>query len=248
MKFYLGTTNPYKVRELASILRPLGIPLEVTEPVDPEETGDTFEANARIKSTEYAKHVGRGLLVEIMKEHAGISEQEARTHLILDEVWTISEDSGLVIPALGGLPGPWSARFSDYGDIDAKKGTVSGYVESTRSRDATDLENNKRVLQLLEGIEQPRRAAMFVVSLMVSDVDGTVVFQATSRANGWIAGELRGDGGFGYDPIFVSDTSFGKTWAEIDPMRKNLISHRRKVLQEFTMWLAHQIKIPGANR
>lgn len=242
MKFYIGTTNPYKMRELASILRPLEIELNVTSPIEPEETANTFDGNAEIKAKEYAKHVGNKLVKKLLKERQGVSEDKARSFLLLDQTLTISEDSGIVIHALEGLPGPWSARFSDFSKIDIKKSIVSDYKASGLSREEIDLENNKKVLELMKNIKQPRRSAKFVVSLKVAEINGNIVFSSKGEAHGWIANELRGKNGFGYDPIFISDTSFGKTWAEIDLMRKNLISHRRKALQDFTMWLAIQLK------
>lgn len=244
MRFYIGTTNPYKVRELASILRPLDIELTVTDAIDPKETANTFDDNAAIKARGYAKHVGNELVKGLLKERKDISEKDARSFLLLDQALTISEDSGLVIPALGNLPGPWSARFSDFSTINTSKGLLSGYKKSKLSRDEIDLKNNERVLELMKGIEQPRRAAKFIVSLKVADINGNIVFSSTGEAHGWITEKPLGKNGFGYDPLFVSDTSFGKTWAEIDSMRKNLISHRRKALQDFTMWLGTQLKRP----
>jgi XTP/dITP diphosphohydrolase len=241
MKFYIGTTNPYKVRELASILRPLEIELFVTEPLDPKETSKTFEGNAEIKAKVYAKHVGKELIKKLRKQRR-MSEKEAEKILLAEQIFTISEDSGLIIPALGGIPGPWSARFTDFSKIDIKNGKLSGHKKSSLSREKIDLKNNQKIIELMKGIEQPKRSAKFIVSLKVADINGNILFSSNGEAHGWIAEELRGEQGFGYDPIFISDTSFGKTWAEIDSMRKNLISHRRKALQDFTMWLATLLK------
>ncbi len=243
MKFYIGTTNPYKVREIASILRPLEIELHTTEPVDPEETSKTFDGNAEIKAKAYAKYVKNQLVNKLTEERNRLSKKDAQKFLFLDQVLTISEDSGLIIPKLGNLPGPWSARFSDFSKIDIKRGTLSGYKKSNLKRESIDIRNNKKVLELMEGIEQPNRSAKFVVVLKVADINGHILFSSTGEAYGWIAEEPCGANGFGYDPIFISDTSFGKTWAELDSMRKNIISHRRKALQNFTMWLATQIKL-----
>ena len=237
MRFSIGTTNPNKVRELAAILRPLEIPLEVTDPIDPEETGETFEENAAIKARAYGQHVGQQLAVAFVR--AGATDADVRTFLRMSRMWTISEDSGLVIPALGGLPGPWSARFVECEIVDHR---VVRHIPTGSPREAIDVLNNEAVLGLLEGIEQPRRAAKFVVALMVADTEGEILFHAKGEAHGWIVEDPRGNNGFGYDPIFASDRSFGKTWAEIDPMRKNLISHRRRALQEFTAWLGTQLR------
>lgn len=198
---YLGTTNPGKIAEMAALLGPLGVSLTPVG-LDVPETGDTFEDNARAKALTYAAHTG------------GI---------------TLSEDSGLSIPSLGGMPGPWSARFADF-DLD--KRTV---LESGRSRDEMDPLNTARVLTLMRGIEQPRRAAVFQVVLVIARPD-EVLFQAHAECHGWIADEARGTEGFGYDPIFVGQDTFGRTFAELDPVRKNLRSHRKRVLDELFMW------------
>ena len=210
MKFYLGTTNPGKVQEIAAILSATGCTFEVTAPVDPEETEDDFEGNALLKARCYARHAG-GL--------------------------TISEDSGLIIPSLGGLPGPWSARFSEC-EVDPASFRVVRHVPSQEARAAIDVRNNAKVLAMMQGIEQPRRAAAFKVVLAVADAGGEILFKGVGESHGWIAEEARGENGFGYDPIFVGRDTFGKTFAELDPMRKNLRSHRRRVLQDFKAWLA----------
>ena len=215
MDFFLGTTNPYKVREFAALMAATGCRLTVTEPVDPEETETTFEANARLKARVYARHAG------------GV---------------TICEDSGLIVPALGGLPGPWSARFSDYAGVDAGAGRLSGYRASGLPREELDRRNNARVLELLSGVEQPKRAATFKAALVVAEPAGEILFQSIGESHGWIAEEAAGEGGFGYDPIFVGQDTFGRTYAELDSHRKNLRSHRRRVMQEFKMWLGQCLK------
>jgi len=215
MDFFLGTTNPYKVREFASLMAATGCRLTVTEPVDPEETENTFEANARLKARAYARHAG------------GV---------------TICEDSGLIVAARGGLPGPWSARFSDYDRVDTASGRLSGYRPSGLPRDEIDRRNNARVLELLAGVEQPRRAATFKAALVVAEPAGEILFQSIGESHGWIAEAAAGEGGFGYDPIFVGQDTFGRTYAELDSHRKNLRSHRRRVMQEFKMWLGQCLK------
>ncbi|MBX7221702.1 MAG: non-canonical purine NTP pyrophosphatase [Blastocatellia bacterium] len=198
---FIGTTNPGKVAEIAALLAPLGVELKPVS-LDIEEPAETFEENARLKALAYAEHTG------------GV---------------TISEDSGLIIPALEGLPGVWSARFADL-DVQTRKVTSSG-----RSREVIDRLNNQRVLELMQGIEQPRRAALFKVALLVAQ-PGKVLFQSVAECHGWIAEEEKGTGGFGYDPIFVGQDTFGKTFAELDPMRKNLRSHRKRALDEMFLW------------
>src|SRR3989344_562449 len=242
MKFYFGTSNPYKVRELASIIRPLEVELNITHSIEPKETAKTFEGNAEIKAKEYSNYICKKDVRDLLKRRKGLTEKEAKNFLILNETLTISEDSGIVIPSLGGLPGPCSARFSDFSKIDIKRGDVSNYKKSNLSREEIDKKNNERVLKLMNGMNKLNRSAKFAVSLKVADINRKIVFSSERETHGWIAEEIKGKNGFGYDPIFISESSFGKTWAEIDPMRKNLISHRRKVLQDFTMWLIAQLK------
>ena len=213
MKFFLGTTNSDKVREIGSILSATGCAFEVTDPVDPEETEADFEGNALLKARAYAAHAGGP---------------------------TISEDSGLIVPSLGGLPGPYSARFCEC-EIDEATWRVTGHTPSGEPRQVIDARNNARLLALLEGVEQPRRAAAFKVVLAVAEADGTVLFRGVGESHGWVAEAARGDRGFGYDPVFVGQDTFGKTYAELDPMRKNLRSHRRRVLQEFKAWLGRYL-------
>mgnify|MGYP001586302575 FL=1 len=121
MKFFIGTTNSDKVREIVSILNAVGCDFEITSPVDPEETEADFDGNAILKARAYAGYVG------------GV---------------TISEDSGLVIPSLGGLPGPWSARFSDC-EIDKKDLRVVKCEKSDITRQERDVKNNQLVLELM---------------------------------------------------------------------------------------------------
>jgi len=215
VQFFIGTTNPAKVREIGAILAATGCTFQVTEPVDPDETEDDFLGNALLKARAYAAAAGGT---------------------------TISEDSGLVVPALNGLPGPWSARFSECRVVD---GRVVERTKSGLDREALDRRNYEQVLELMRGIEQPRRAACFVVVLAVAEPDGTVLFHAQGEAHGWLAGEPRGSNGFGYDPIFVGQDTFDKTYAELDGMRKNLRSHRNRVLKEFKAWLGRHLQQAG---
>ncbi len=237
IKFYIGTTNQYKIREIASILRPLEIKLDVTDPIDPEETGTTFDDNAMIKALAYSEHVRNSVCDDLSKD--GLSESDIDGFINASRIWTICEDSGIIIPALNGLPGHFAARFSD---CIIENNKVIGHNDSGRDRDEIDLANNLLVLEMMKDVAQPYRVAQFVICLMVADLNGNVIFKSESSVTGWISTEMRGSDGFGYDPIFMSDKTFGKTYAEIDAMRKNLISHRRKALHEFTTWLANQIK------
>jgi len=238
MHFHFGTTNPFKVRELAAILRPLGVGLEVTDPIDPEETGETLEQNADIKAFAYGQYVGQ-MLAERLVHQTNCSMDEAQIAIRLEGNLVICEDSGITIPALSGLPGPWSARFDD---CTIEKHRVVGHQSSGRSREDIDVANTALVLRLMHEVKQPHRVALFGVCLAVADTAGKVLFRTSSEVTGWVVEQPRGEHGFGYDSIFANGASFGHTWAEIDSMRKNLISHRRRALQAFTSWLATQLK------
>ena len=208
-KFAIGTTNEGKIREIGAILSATVCELEVCTTVNPKEIHHNFVDNAILKAVAYAKVTG---------------------------LPTISEDSGLVIPALCGLPGPWSARFSDC-EFDWQSGKLVREIPTDRMRAEIDLANNLLVLEKMREISQPYRVAKFVVSLIVANPSGDILFKGLGESHGFISQEMRGNNGFGYDPIFVGEDTFGKTYAELDSHRKSLKSHRRKVLNEFQGWL-----------
>lgn len=122
----------------------------------------------------------------------------------------LADDSGLVVDALGGAPGVRSARYA--------------------GEDASDAENNARLLAELAGVAEPERTARFVCDLVFIDEDGTETV-AEGCVSGTIAHAPSGEGGFGYDPLFLPDEyghriSFGEVPAE----DKNAISHRARAL------------------
>jgi XTP/dITP diphosphohydrolase len=211
---HVGTTNPGKVQELAALLAPLGVGLRVvasaTEIPEPSvSASDGFLENARAKALAYSRLSG------------GV---------------TLSEDSGLAVAALGGLPGIWSARFAD---LDPATRTLA---PSGRSREEIDPLNSARVLEMLAGVAQPRRAACFKIAVVLAK-DGAEIFHVAGESHGWIAEAPRGDRGFGYDPIFVGQDSFGRTYAELDPMRKNLRSHRKQAMDQLFFWLSGHLEV-----
>lgn len=120
----------------------------------------------------------------------------------------IADDSGLEADALNGAPGVYSARFSGEG--------------------ATDESNNAKLLKLMENIPDDERSARFVSVVTLCFPDGTVV-AARGECLGTLRRSPRGDGGFGYDPLFVP-VGYDKTYAEISAEEKNIISHRAKAL------------------
>lgn len=121
---------------------------------------------------------------------------------------TIADDSGLEVDALGGKPGVLSARFAGDG--------------------AADAENNRKLLQLLEGVEPPHRGASFRCVIAVVDVEGREAL-VEAECRGTMALSERGSNGFGYDPLFIVP-ELGKTLAELSLDQKNRVSHRGKAL------------------
>ncbi|MGN0660023.1 MAG: XTP/dITP diphosphatase [Emergencia sp.] len=123
---------------------------------------------------------------------------------------TIADDSGLMVDYLGGAPGVYSARFAGEG--------------------ASDERNNRKLLDSLEGIPYKERRACFVSVITMVRPDGETLV-ARGECRGHIIDMPVGENGFGYDPLFVPD-GFQRTFAQLEPEEKNLISHRAKALQE----------------
>jgi len=180
-KLLLGTNNKAKVREYRSLLR--AIPYDVvtldeqgiTTKVD--EAGVSLEENARLKAT---------LL-------------SAQSQLL-----TLADDSGLEVDALGGEPGPLSARYAGEGASDRER---IGYL-----------------LARLNGVPWERRTARFRCVIAVATPDGEMEL-CSGECPGVIAFEPRGRHGFGYDPVFYLP-EMGKTMAELPLVEKNKVSHR----------------------
>ena len=128
----------------------------------------------------------------------------------------LAEDSGLEIDALGGEPGVYSARFAGPG--------------------ATDAKNVRKVLKRLEGVPREKRRARFVCVMALS-AGGRIVRTFRGEVHGTIAFEPKGEDGFGYDPVFYYHP-FHRTFAEVDPDRKNAVSHRGRALKKLAKFLA----------
>ena len=177
---------------------------------DPEETQADFIENAILKGKVYAS------------ENKGIA---------------ISDDSGLEVDYLKKLPGVHSARFSDC-EFDLDKGTIVSHSSSDLSRSLMDKNNNDLLLRLMQGVPKEKRTARFISVIVVVDTEGKVLFSARGESEGYIAEEVRGENGFGYDPIFEGISTSGLTYAEISPELKNKLSHRGKALAQFKLWCA----------
>jgi len=136
------------------------------------------------------------------------AEIKAKTVAQATGLISVADDSGLEVDALGGQPGVYSNRFA--------------------GPDATDRDKYMRILELLQGVPDDNRTARFHAAVAVATPEGeTVVVEGTCE--GRIAREPRGEGGFGYDPIFYLP-EFGRTMAELPPDVKNQISHRAKAM------------------
>ena len=120
---------------------------------------------------------------------------------------SVADDSGLCVDYLGGAPGVMSARFTPSGD---------------------DEENNRKVLELLEGVPFGDRTARYVAVITLVYPDGRTV-SARGECEGHIIEEERGTNGFGYDPMF-QPAGYDRTFGELSPEIKNRLSHRAKAL------------------
>ncbi|MCX7911920.1 MAG: XTP/dITP diphosphatase [Dehalococcoidales bacterium] len=119
---------------------------------------------------------------------------------------TLADDSGLEVDALGGAPGVYSARYA--------------------GEHATDRERISLLLERLRGIPEDKRTARFVCVIAIAAPDGKVAL-FRGECTGTIAGEPKGSGGFGYDPVFYLP-ELGRTMAELSPGEKNRLSHRAR--------------------
>ena len=194
VRLLVATRSRHKMRELRELLAladgvELLSPDDLGIPDEPEETGETFETNARIKARYYALRSG---------------------------LPTLADDSGLEVDALDGGPGVRTRRYS--------------------GPDATDASNNQMLLRELAGLPAGRRGARYVCVLALAlpgeagPRGGQRILVRRGTCRGRIATELRGDGGFGYDPLFEpwSEPPGGETLGQWSAEAKNAISHRSR--------------------
>lgn len=185
MTLVIATSNPGKTIEIQSLLS--GFPIHIKNLGDfgpipsVEEDGDTFDDNAYKKSSFVSKVLGLPAL---------------------------ADDSGLVVEALGGAPGVYSARFA--------------------GEDATDKQRCSKLLDAMKGKTNRKATFECVISIAVPS-GAALTYEA--RCEGEIAETPAGKNGFGYDPIFFF-APLKKTFAELTREEKNLVSHRGKALTE----------------
>jgi len=188
MKILIATNNINKVKEIREILKGSSIDVfsmdEAGIDADIEENGSTFSENALIKARELFRISGGP---------------------------TLADDSGLVVEALGGAPGVYSARYSG--------------IEGSNKDDAN-------IIKLLSDMKDIKnRKAYFACAIVFIDPSGNE-HVVEGQCHGSIADTKKGINGFGYDSIFIVDGADGKTMAEISPEIKNNISHRGNALKK----------------
>ena len=195
-RLLIATNNLGKVAEFRRLLEGCGwelvTPADIGLELEVEEAGQTYAENATIKAEAYAKASG---------------------------LVTLADDSGLEVDALGGRPGPLSARYA--------------------GPDRTDEERVQALLQELTGVPDDKRTARFRCVIAIAAPEGRVEL-VEGKVEGRIAHEPRGENGFGYDPVFLLPDR-GVTTAELPPDEKNAVSHRgaaaRKARAVLERWL-----------
>jgi XTP/dITP diphosphohydrolase len=184
----LGSRNAKKLKELLELLGDLPIELKdlstFSRAPEVDETGTTFAENAALKATQLAPVLG---------------------------TWVLGEDSGLCVPALGGEPGVYSARYA--------------------GRHGDDAANNAKLLQALDGKTGEERRAYYVSTIALADPSGKIVATASGQCWGVIGHELRGTGGFGYDPLFTIP-EYHATFGELSATVKHALSHRGRAVAQ----------------
>ena len=198
----MATRNPGKIRELEALLQDSGVRLLSLAdfpglPEIPEE-GATFAENAAAKAMAVARLTGQPAL---------------------------ADDSGLMVDALGGAPGVFSARYAQ---------------DRTAPRPPTDADNWGKLLDELKNVPGGKRGARFVCELALATPDGRLL-TARGECAGVIAFEPQGDTGFGYDPVFWVP-EYAATMAQLGPEIKNKISHRAQALAAFKTLLQSWLK------
>jgi XTP/dITP diphosphohydrolase len=200
-RILIATGNPGKRREIEAVMADVPVDwvslADMPDLPDCVEDADTFEANARKKALHYAG---------------------------LSGLWTLADDSGLEVDALGGAPGVHSARYAGEPKSDAR--------------------NNAKLVAGLTGVPDERRTARFRCVVALAE-PGRVLATASGTIEGRIIDSPRGRNGFGYDPHFLIP-DLGKTAAELPAAEKNRISHRGRALAALRQKLSSLLDAPHA--
>jgi XTP/dITP diphosphohydrolase len=197
-RLVVASRNGKKTAEIRDLLAPHGIEVggvsEIAGAPDVVEDGHSFAENAAKKAS----------------ETAGILSQ-----------WTLGEDSGLEVTALGGAPGIYSARYSGPG--------------------ATDDSNNAKLMSELAAIPYERRNARYVCNAALADPAGEIRLQVEAYCHGRITREARGINGFGYDPYFLIP-EYHRTFGELSPAVKRHLSHRARAFERLIPQLVRLLR------
>jgi XTP/dITP diphosphohydrolase len=189
----IATRNPGKLSEFRPMLSDLPLSLrslpDFPQVTEVEETGATFAENASIKAAAYAVQTG---------------------------MWALADDSGLVVDALGGAPGVYSARYA--------------------GEHASDQERQALLLSELARTNDSLRRARFICAIAIATPAGSIKHLSEGRCEGRIAEAPRGTGGFGYDPLFIPE-GYGETFGELSAEIKGNISHRARALADVRAYL-----------
>ena len=189
MDLLIATTNGHKIREMRAYLKQfkkfdLYSLLDFPYYTQPEETGKTFEENAILKALHAAQTLNK---------------------------WALADDSGLVVPALGGSPGVYSARYAN-------------------EKQPSDKDNRKKLLNEMAHLEGMGRSAYFECCIAFASPEA-IRRVVKGTCEGSITTEERGGNGFGYDPLFLK-YDYSQTFGELDENLKNQVSHRAKAFEK----------------
>ncbi|EDS78053.1 non-canonical purine NTP pyrophosphatase, RdgB/HAM1 family [Clostridium botulinum C str. Eklund] len=194
-KLIVASNNQHKIEEIKEMLKEFNLDVislkEARINIDVEENGVTFAENAHIKASEIFK--------------------------IVKDSMVLADDSGLMVEALNGEPGVYSARYA--------------------GEHGNDKKNNEKLLSKLKGIKFEDRKAKFICAMELI-VDENTFIKVEGEVKGYILEAQRGKNGFGYDPLFYVP-KFDKTTAEMISKEKNSISHRGKALKNLKKVLTY---------
>ncbi len=192
MRLLLASSNPGKLREYLELARGTNVEIELLPNFSSfpafDESAPTFAENAAGKALHYSRFTNETVL---------------------------ADDSGLVVPALGGAPGVHSARYVGPG--------------------ASDADRIQKLLREMDGKEGDKRSARFVCVAAIA-AHGRALAVVSDMASGAITKEPRGTSGFGYDPVFLFE-DLGRTYAELAPYEKNVYSHRGKAFRRLLYFI-----------
>lgn len=177
---------------------------------------ETLLAGSGIRVESLADYPGLSLPLEDGNSFTENARLKAAAVAAAAGSWALSDDSGLQVDFLDGAPGIHSARFA--------------------GPQADDAANNRRLLAELEGVSEAQRSAAFACVLALISPAGKEFF-FSGRCPGRISFKLLGDGGFGYDPLFLLPPDYQRSMAQLSPAEKNRISHRGRALRLFLAWL-----------